>query len=75
MEYVLKEDLIELLFQNGDLKREYGFKKVDPIKASHGSCCCCIECGQHHDECVCTHNEWIENIDKITRKGEPNGTD
>lgn len=30
---------------------------IPKVSMTHGTCCCCRECGQNHDDCVCTHNE------------------
>ena len=61
-----KEKLIEYLVQQGYLIPEYGYKKVPSRKPGHGSCCTCQTCGQHHDDCVCNHNEWIDKIEELT---------
>lgn len=39
-------------------RAEYGYKGeyIEPIKPSHGVCCCCRDCGQYHDDCVCESN-------------------
>lgn len=52
------------------LTEEYGYqgKHVDIIKPSHGSCCCCMTCGQYHDECVCENNRihaFIQTLENI----------
>jgi len=65
---IRKEDLLEILYQRGELKRDHGFSKIAPIKPNHGSCCSCQDCGQFYDDCVCTHNEWIDIITTLDTK-------
>lgn len=52
----MKEKLIQKF--KDFLKEENGYQDiyVEPIKMSHGTCCCCRDCGQYHDECVCENN-------------------
>ena len=61
MEHIKKQDLIDYLIRIGDVE-DNGFEKIQPIKMRHGSCCCCNDCGQYHDDCVCGHNGWIDVI-------------
>lgn len=64
-EWIRKDDIIKLLMDERELFEEYGFKIVKPIKLYHGFCCCCLECGRSHDECVCTHNWWVEKLNEL----------
>ena len=54
----IKSQLIYALQQEGLIQGKA--EKVECIKPTHGNCCTCQKCGQAHDECVCTHNEWID---------------
>ena len=38
------------------------FEQITPIKPGHGSCCTCQTCGRFHDDCVCGHNEFIDEV-------------
>lgn len=53
----IKSELIYFLQQQGLIQEKA--EKIECIKPTHGNCCTCQKCGQAHDECVCTHNEWI----------------
>jgi len=66
-----KQLLIDYLLKEGYLKQEHGFSKVAPIKPYHGNCCCCQECGQQHDDCVCGHNRWIDTINSFESVSAP----
>lgn len=61
----MKEELInqfkEFLKEHCGLPNKY----TPPIKMSHGSCCCCITCGQYHDECVCEKNYMYEKFEEF----------
>lgn len=37
---------------------------IPKIPMSHGTCCCCRDCGQYHDECVCEHNAIVTALQK-----------
>jgi hypothetical protein len=50
------DDVIVMLVNAGYLN---GGEIVDKIKPFHGNCCCCQDCGQQHDYCVCEHNELL----------------
>ena len=56
------EQVLETLHTLGVIRST---KKVAPIKPGHGPCCTCQECGQHHDDCVCTTNEIIDALKKL----------
>lgn len=56
-----KEKIIKFLTDEYGYKGEY----VEPIKQKHGSCCCCITCGQYHDECVCESNRIHEFVQTL----------
>ena len=58
----LKSKLINLAFEMGWIN---SIVPVNPIKMSHGPCCCCTVCGYDHDYCVCLTNEYLEKLDKI----------
>ena len=64
--YIKKVDIINLLISEGYIKEYLGYKLAERIKPSHGNCCTCQTCGQGHDDCVCDHNRWIENIENLT---------
>lgn len=70
MEYIKKQDIINLLRNDGILL-DYGLKKIKKVKMGHGSCCCCSDCGQYHDDCVCYHNEWVDKINMLEVKNLP----
>ena len=56
-----KEEIIDFLFDHEVLMA----KNIMPhIKATHGSCCTCQDCGYYHDSCVCEHNKLIMAINK-----------
>ena len=38
----------------------------DRIKPGHGSCCTCQECGRHYDDCVCTSNEIVKTLTRLS---------
>ena len=54
-------DVIEAL-SNKELGYMKGCEFIAPVKPHHGSCCCCMTCGQGHDECVCQHNELLSAL-------------
>lgn len=64
-EYIKKSDLIRYLLKEGLLKEEYGYNIVERIKPNHGNCCTCQDCGQSHEECVCSHNSLILDIESF----------
>lgn len=51
-------DVIEAL-SGKELGYMKGCEFIESIKPNHGSCCCCMTCGQYHDDCVCQHNELL----------------
>jgi hypothetical protein len=61
IEFYKKDDVIKLLIDWGDLKK-VGLEKIKSIKPGHGPCCTCQICGYHHDDCVCNHNEMVDQI-------------
>ena len=65
MELINKQELIDSLIKEGRIKQQYGCKYIEPIKPSHGACCCCSDCGQYHDDCVCGHNEWVNFVNSL----------
>jgi len=58
--YIKVSDLIPFLQDWGELKLHYGLNKIKHEIPYHGNCCCCQKCGQSYDDCVCSHNEWVE---------------
>lgn len=54
----IKSALIYALTEDGQLRKNA--EKIECIKPTHGNCCTCQKCGYSHEECVCTHNEWID---------------
>ena len=58
---VMLRDVIELLSRD-DLGYLKGDKLIKEINPAHGPCCCCMACGQFHDDCVCLHNELLTEI-------------
>ena len=60
-EYIKIRDLIDYLYNEYELKNKT-LEKIEPIKPIHGWCCCCSDCGRFYEECVCTHNEWVDRI-------------
>ena len=61
---VMLRDVIALL-SRADLGYLKGDKLIGKIKPAHGPCCCCMDCGQFHDDCVCLHNELLSEILKL----------
>lgn len=45
---------------------------IPKVSMTHGTCCCCRECGQNHDDCVCTHNEIATALATIATDKEKN---
>lgn len=69
---IKEEDLVEALISRGEIRKEYGFAKVEKAQLKHdgrchGSCCYCQTCLRDYDECVCNHNEWIDIINGISK--------
>jgi len=62
---ISKKSIVDVLIEQGYIKKEYGFVKIKKVEMSHGECCCCRDCGQFHDDCVCGHNEWIDIITNL----------
>lgn len=62
MKAVKLEDVVRLLMEYGYLQ---GMWKKEIKKPTHGSCCMCQDCGYWHDECVCLHNETLEELNKV----------
>lgn len=56
------EDIVNILKEYADF---YGLEKKDHKKPGHGSCCTCQNCGYCYDECVCLHNEILEELKKV----------
>jgi hypothetical protein len=65
-EYILKSDLIELLFNEGEIKNK-DFKIMPNIKINSSTYHCKI-CGRYFDDCVCEHNFWVESLNKLTKE-------
>jgi len=64
---VFYDDLVDMLITQGHLKGK-DFIPKSTEKHSHGSCCYCNDCRHLHDECVCGHNELLEQIKRIIRR-------
>lgn len=59
------EKLYPILIEKGYLKGEelIGNAMPTPLQYTyHGECCNCRDCKYYHDECVCSHNELLEEI-------------
>ena len=66
--WVRFEDVIKLLIEYDDLLPDFPLMKRKLIKPTHGNCCTCQKCGHGHDECVCSHNEIVDIIDKWEKR-------
>lgn len=79
-EYVDKENALERWFDGEDDYKNAikelisiildgkSLEKYEPQKMSHGTCCCCSDCGRYHDDCVCIHNENVDKIKEVLNK-------
>jgi hypothetical protein len=66
--YVLLADLIPLLNEYASWFKGELPDKIEPInviKPTHGNCCTCQDCGFPHDECVCSHNDFVKILKEI----------
>ena len=59
-----KNDLLNFLMEHTDLKG-FDYLPVNDKKIDHGPCCVCSVCGHWNDECVCYHNEILDDLHKI----------
>ena len=61
----IKEDIIKELQDYGYMK-SYSDKIIKKCqeKHSHGYCCYCSDCNYEHDNCVCTHNWFVEMLNR-----------
>ncbi len=65
-----EEDLIDKVSKF--LKEELSYKGeyIEPIPMKHGACCCCRDCGQFHDDCVCESNRAHIFINQLRKHHE-----
>lgn len=69
----LREIVLEFMSMQGHVKTQVcdGFTckaldtKIPPQKPAHGSCCTCQTCGRDYDDCVCEHNDTLDELDKF----------
>lgn len=65
--YIALDDILDLFIRDGELiGRE--ILPNNPIKINHGSCCVCATCGYHYDECVCSHNDLLNDLNGLSKK-------
>jgi len=63
------KDVIDLLAEYGPVVRS-SYEKIESEASSNIGCGCCYcrDCCYHHDDCVCLHNEAIDDIIKLQNK-------
>ncbi len=64
MKFVRFDNIVKILKEYTDMKDALVY--LPHRKLTHGPCCTCQDCGHHHDDCVCLHNEIIMELDKVT---------
>lgn len=63
---IAQDTLVDFLIRIGYLRCNHF---IEPIKPRHGNCCTCQKCGRFHDECVCEHNDLLEDIQRLFNEG------
>lgn len=64
MQAKIIEKLLEVISEHTSWKPNIGY--IKPSAKSHKcGCCCCSTCHEHHDDCVCEHNEIETKINEI----------
>ena len=68
MQYVLLQDVLKLMVEYGGLIEPVLEYKSHSSHKAGCSCCYCSVCRHHHDDCVCIHNQAVEDITDVMRR-------